>query len=152
MARRANPASRRELLRSLVQAEASEVCTRYGPAIGWDDLLRLLQDRVCVHFPCELSFDATPLLPGEFAHALPKGPKPEDGFTIYVHPTFEQQRHHVPYLVLHQLALVNHSDAASADDAELYGSLALGLSEEEYRSTLCRLSGQLGESDPFPGK
>jgi hypothetical protein len=110
-------------------------------------LINLLQDRACVFFPCELRFDASPLLPGEFAHALAKGATPEEGFTIYLHPLFEQQREQVPYLVLHQLVLVNHGETATADDAEVFGSLASGLSKDEYYRVLCELSDQVGGDD-----
>jgi hypothetical protein len=50
-------------------------------------------------------------------------------------------------LVLHQLVLVNFGGTANADDAEPFGSLALGLSNEDYYHALCELSGQLGGDD-----
>ena len=40
------------------------------------------------------------LLPGEFAHPVPKGARPEDGFTMCVHPVFMTQLQRVPYLAL----------------------------------------------------
>ena len=144
MARSAITVSKRQALSAEVVAEGAEVWTKYGPRIGWDDLLSLLQDRACVRFPCELRFDAKPLLPGEFAHALPRGGKPEDGYTIYLHPVYEHQLHNVPYLVLHQLVLVNHGASATADHAEIYGAVALGLPKDEYYHILCELSGQIG--------
>ncbi len=147
MARPAITASRRQALSALLADEATGVRAKYGPRIGWEELLRLLQDRACVHFPCELRFDAEPLLPGEFAHTLPKGGKPEDGFTICLHPLYEQRLQSVPYLVLHQLALVNHGKLATADDAETFGSRALGLSKDDYYHALCELSGEIGGDD-----
>src|SRR5215470_18034603 len=103
MARRAYSASAHQALTAQVAADGERVCTKYGPHIGWRELQALLHDRGCVRFPCDLCFNAEPLLPGEFAHALPKGQKPEEGYTIYIHPRYEHQLQTVPYLVLHQL-------------------------------------------------
>jgi len=144
MARHANAAGIRQALSAQVAAEGTEVWTKYGPNIGWPELLKLLQDRSCVRFPCDLRFDAGPLLPGEFAHAIARGKKPEEGYIIYIHPLYECQLQRVPYLVLHQLVLVNHGERATADDAETFGSCALGLSKAEYYTSLCELSGQIG--------
>jgi hypothetical protein len=83
------------------------------------------------------------LNPGEFAHPICNGDRPEDGFTIYVHPFFSLQLTHVPYLVLYQLVLVNYGEFASAEDAETFGSHALGISKEDYYKTLCDLADQL---------
>ena len=131
-------------VRALVADQGRTVCQKYGPRIGWRELLSLLEDRACVHFPCEVKFDAGSLLPGEFAHSVAKGPRPEDGYTICLHPLFTSQLSSAVYLVLHQLVLVNHGRHATPEDAEVFGSLALGLSRDEYFSALCELSGQLG--------
>ncbi len=143
----------RELKRPIVSAHAltaeiaargAEIHQKYGPQIGWEELARLLADRSCVAVPCRLEFDAGPLLPGEFAHSVRNSGDPNDGFTIYLHPRYAAQRSQVPYLVLHQLARVNFGEAATADDAETFGSLAFGLSKEDYFQILCELSGQIG--------
>ena len=47
-------------------------------------------------------------------------------------------------LVLHQLVLINYGESATPDDAETFGSLALGLSKEDYYRALCELSSQIG--------
>ena len=49
---------------------------------------RLMEDRACVRYPCEIVFDSGPLEPGECAHPVAKGDRPEDGFAMYVHPFF----------------------------------------------------------------
>jgi hypothetical protein len=134
----------REGLRAEMTAHAGEIRAKYGPEIGWDQLLQLLDDRRFVHFPCEIRFDAEPLLPGEFAHALPKSSNLAEGFTIYVHPCYANQLPRVPYLVLEQLVLVNYGPSVTADDAETFGSCALGLTKEEYYRALCELSEQIG--------
>ena len=147
MARYCKAAEIRESLSAEITAKATAIRQKYGPEIGWSQLQRLLDDRECAPFPCEIRFDADPLLPGEFAHPVPKGTSREQGYIIYVHPFFAAELGRVPYLVLHQLVLINYGDSATADDAEVFGSLALGLSKEDYFQALCELSGQIGGDD-----
>lgn len=138
---------KRRALSAQVVAEGSALCAKYGPGMPWQTLMSLLQDRAFVRFPCAVRFDAEPLLPGEFAHAMLNGREPEEGYTIIVHPVYEGRLECLPYLVLHQLVLVNHGEAASAEDAETFGACALGLPRDQYYATLCELSGQVGGDD-----
>lgn len=147
------PASAPDARRSLndcVAAIGAEIRAQYGPRIGWNQLLQILADRRCARYPCEIGFDAAPLQAGEFAHPVAKGNRPEDGFTIYVHPFFMTQLGQVPLLVLYQLVLVNYGAFASPDDAETFGAAALGLAKDEYYHTLCQLADQL-EVTALPG-
>ncbi len=114
-------------------------------AAGWDgkNCCACLEDRAFVRYPCDLVFDAGPLLPGEFACPLPKGSRPEDGFVMHVHPLFQRDLDEVPLLVLYQLVSVNYGDFASAQDAEAFGAAALGLDREEYYAAVCRLADRL---------
>lgn len=141
--RRLTAEDARQSLRAHVAAKGEEIRAKYGPHIGWAELQRILQDRSCVRYPCEIVFDAAPLQPGEFAWPEPKGSKPEDGFTMYVHPFFMTQLDAVPYLVLYQLVLVNYGPFASPDDAETFGAAALGLSRDDYYAALCELADQI---------
>ncbi|HUL55170.1 MAG TPA: hypothetical protein VLT83_17335 [Opitutaceae bacterium] len=133
----------RQPLNAHAAAKGAEICAKYGPGMGWEELLRLLDDRACVRYPCQLVFDAAPLHPGEFAHPVARGDHPEDGYTLYVHPFFLTRREQVPALVLYQLVLVNYGEFASPDDAEVFGAAALGLTREEYYAALCQLADQL---------
>src|SRR5262249_54595244 len=126
-----------------VAAKGDELREKYGPVIGWKELLDILQDRSLVRYPCEIVFDAALLQPREFAHPVGKGKIPEDGFVMYVHPYFSLQLARVPYLVLYQLVVVNYGEFASADDAETFGAHALGFSQDEYYKVLCDLADQL---------
>ena len=123
--------------------KAGEIRRRYGPDIGWERLQQLLRDPQITPFPCEICFDSSPLLPGEFAHSSPKGTSKDQGFIIYLHPKYASQLARVPYLVLHQLVQVTHQGLASVDDAEMFGALALGLSKDAYYRALCDLSLQI---------
>jgi hypothetical protein len=127
-----------------VAAKGAELRQQYGLRIGWKELLRILDDRAFCRYPCEIVFDATALLPGEFAHPVPKGPQPEDGFKMCVHPIFMAQLPRVPYLVLYQLVVVNYGEFASPDDAEAFGAAALNLSRDQYYEALCEMTEELG--------
>ncbi len=133
----------RQSLRQHVAETGAEIYEKYGPVIGWNELLRLLNDRTCVRYPCDIVFDAAPLNPGEFAYPAAKGNTPDEGFAMHVHPFFITDLKHVPYLVLYQLVVVNYGEFASAEDAEIFGAAALGLSRDDYYATLCGLADQL---------
>ena len=150
MARRLPSEDRGQATVAQLAARGDEVRAKYGPRLGWDELQHLLADRALVRYPCEVRFDAEPLLPGEAAHAVAKGAQPEEGFSIYVHPRYASQLAVVPYLVLYQLILVNYGGRLSPEQAEAFGSHALGLSQEQYFAALCELAGQIGGGDPSP--
>ena len=137
-------ADARESLNAKVAEKGAEICAKYGPRIGWKELLRLLEDRACVRYPCEIVFAAGPLAAGEFAHPQPKGETPGDGFTLFVHPVFMTDLERVPWLVLYQLVLVNYGAFASPADAETFGAAALGISTDDYYRILCDAADQLG--------
>ena len=143
MAQQLTAEDARESLRAHVAAKGAEVRDKYGPHIGWNELLRILDDRACVRYPCEIVFDAGPLLEGEFAHPVAKGQSPEQGFTIHVHPFFSLEPARVPYLVLYQMVLVNYGEFASPDDAETFGAAALGISRDEYYDRLCEMADEI---------
>ena len=148
MARELRKADVRQHLTAEVAAQGQEIARLYGP-IDWKQLQRLLNDRRFVRYPCELRFEADPLLPGEFAHPVLKGRTPEEGYILYLHPHYAGQLPSVPYLVLHQLVLINFGESATAEDAETFGALALGLPKESYFRALCELSDQIG-GDELP--
>lgn len=130
-------ADAQQSLTAHVAARGADIRAKYGPHIGWEALQRILADRECVRYPCEISFDAGPLRDGEFATPVAKGAHPEDGFTLHVHPFFSTQPQSVPGLVLYQLVLVNYGDFASPDDAEVFGAAVLGISLDDYYDALC---------------
>jgi len=130
----------KESLTAHVAARGDEVRQRYGPNLGWEQLQRILQDRSCVRYPCEIAFDSALLEPGEFAHPVPKGSRPEDGFVMAVHPVFQADLDRVPWLIFYQLVLVNYGPFASAEDAETFGAHALGLSQDDYYQALCQMA------------
>ena len=134
----------RESLNAHVAAKGAEINLKYGPCIGWKELRRLLEDRACVRYPCQIVFDAAGLQSGECAHPAANGERPEDGFTMYVHPLFMTDLARVPLLVLYQLVVINYGEFASAEDAETFGARAAGLSRDDYYAELCELADQVG--------
>jgi len=120
-------------------AKGAEIHAKYGAAIGWRELRLILKDRTCVRYPCELVFDSTPLQSGEFAHPVPNGEIPEEGFRLYIHPLFMTRLAEVPILALYQLVAVNYGEFASGDDAVAFASAALGLAPDDYYRRLCEL-------------
>lgn len=142
----------RESLHSHVAAKGAEIHAKYGPHLGFTELQAILQDRTCVRYPCEIVFDAARLNPGEFAYPEPRGERPEEGFTLYVHPIYLTQLAEVPLLALYQLVTVNYGEFASPDDAETFAAHALGISVEECYARICALADQLGvDLDPGTG-
>jgi hypothetical protein len=136
----------KQSLNAHVAAKGAEIFEKYGPVIGWKQLLQILEDRTAVRYPCEIAFDAALLRPGELAYPAPNGAYPEEGFRICVHPCFMTQLQLVAYIVFYQLVLVNYGEFASADDAETFGAAALGLEKEEYYQRLCQLADEAGKA------
>ena len=134
----------RQSLNMHVAAKGAEIFKKYGPHFGWKELQQILKDSNCMRYPCEIVFDAGQLGPGEFAHPVPKGEKPKDGFIMFVHPFYMTQLDRVPHLVLYQLVLVNYGAFASPEDAETFGASALGISKDEYYATLCEMADEIG--------
>lgn len=133
----------RQSLNAHVASKGEEIREKYGPRIGWNQMQQILADRACVRYPCEIVFDAKPLLEGEIAFPLAKGSQPEEGFTLYIHPFFALQPERVAYVALYQLVVVNYGEFASAADAETFGAAALGLPIDDYYQALCELADQV---------
>ena len=146
MARQLTADDAKQSLSAHLQTRGEEIRDKYGPNIGWEAMLRILQDRSACRYPCEIVFDAGPLQDGEFAFPMARGEHPEEGFTIFVHPHFQSQPDRVPYLVLYQLVPVNYGEFASALDAETFGAAASGMSTGEYYDLLCSMADELGGS------
>lgn len=134
----------RQSLTAHVAAKGAELHARYGARLDWNSLQQVLADRSLVRYPCEIVFDESLLLPGEFAHPEQKGQALEDGFTMAVHPFFLTRPDRVPALVLYQLVAVNYGGFASAEDAETFGAAALGITRDDYYTMLCECADQVG--------
>jgi hypothetical protein len=134
----------RQSMEAHAAAKGMEMREKYGPTIGWGQLLKIVADPKLVRYRCEIVFDAGALEEDECAHAQPKGDHPSMGFTIFIHPFFASQPPQAVQLALYQLVSVNYGPFASADDAEALGSAALGISKDQYYQQLCQIADQLG--------
>lgn len=140
MARQLTLDDARQSLTAHLADRGAQIHAKYGPQIGWRELHQLLEDRECARYPVEIAFDDGPLRDGEFAHPVPKGDTPADGYRMCVHPFFATEPGVVPALVLYQLVLVNYGDFATPDDAEIFGAAVLGIDREAYYAQLCELA------------
>jgi hypothetical protein len=136
----------KESLTAHAADKGCQVREKFGPDIGWNELMALLEERSMVRYPCTIVFDTGGLHAGEMAHPEPLGESPEEGFKIFVHPVLMTRLHDVPAVVLYQLVLVNYGEFASATDAEAFGANALGISAEEYYEKLCEIADVIGEA------
>jgi hypothetical protein len=97
-----------------------------------------------VRFPTALAFDAARLQPGEFAWAAPRGERPAQGFTLFVHPHFEQRPEALPALIAYHVPSINYLDVVTGREAELFGAALLGLEIDDYYQRICALADELG--------
>ena len=139
--------------RSLIGHATEKACEArqiYGgptPGLSPSALNALLEDNRFVRYPVRIAFDATPLQSGEFAFTQQNDPEsPSAGFTLYVHPRFENDDTVLPMLVVYHLVSVNYGEIASAEAAEIYGSTLMGLDTETYYQELCRAADSLAPS------
>lgn len=110
--------------------KGAQLFAAYGPSIGWGEVCRILADRRFVRHACKVEFSVDGLEPGEFAFAVARGGRPEDGFVMRVHPVFQHRLDDAAVLVLYQLAVVNYGELASDDGALAFCSASLGLDED----------------------
>jgi len=133
----------RSSLRDHIVEKAMAARLKYGLYIDADAITKMLDDPQVVRYPTGLRFDAEPLLPGEFAQALPLGEQPCDGFCVFVHPWFEKQQEIWPLLVAYHLVRINYGEITGPEEAELFGATLLGLDPDIYYKALCELADSL---------
>jgi len=120
------------------------------PDLGSVERLReLLMDPNVVRFPTRLEFDSEPLHNGEFAWARPEGDHPRDGFTMVVHPQFEERQGDLPLLVAYHIPSINYVDVVTHRECELYGAALMGMPLEDYYQRLCGMADELPHAPDF---
>jgi hypothetical protein len=146
MARQLTEHDGRVALRDHILARTAAARTRHGAIIDAAGILRVLDDREIVRYPMGVRFDASPLRPGEFAHAIALGEHPSQGFCLFVHPSLEQQPRLWPLVIAYHIAPINYGDIADAEDCELFGASLLGLDVEAYYASLCGIADSIPAS------
>jgi hypothetical protein len=127
----------RRALRDHLLEKADAARARHGPTIDDAGIMRLLDDRDFVRYQTGVRFDAAALEPGEFAHAMPLGEHPREGFCLFIHPLFEPQRELWPLLIAYFIPPINYGDIAAPEDCEQFGAALLGFNVEDYYGILC---------------
>lgn len=116
---------------------------KYGKFIDEETMLKILEDREFVRFPARIVFDSSKIEKGMFAVAQKVSNNASDGYIIFVHEYFKTKRGDLPAAVFYHLVTVNYGDFATGNEAEEFGSAALGLDKEYYYQYLCRLVDQI---------
>lgn len=116
---------------------------KYGKFINDETLLKILEDREFVRFPARIVFDSSKIEKGMFALAQRVSRNPSDGYIIFVHEYFKTRQGDLAAAVFYHLVTVNYGDFAASNEAEEFGSAALGLDKEYYYQYLCRLVDQI---------
>ncbi|MBK8913027.1 MAG: hypothetical protein IPM64_00255 [Phycisphaerales bacterium] len=140
--RPANPtaADGQRSLRDHIREKALSARTKFAGRIDRAAIFRLLEDRSLVRYPVGVRFDSEPLRRGEFACLEALGAHPSGGFCLFVHPLFEPVDEMLPLLIAYFIPSVNYGDVTTHVEAELFGSVLLGLDREEYYRLLCSAS------------
>lgn len=117
---------------------------KYGTFVGFDTLQKILQDVEFVRYPTRIEFDSTQLEEGMFACAMRvTESNASDGYVIYVHEMFKENEGDLAAIVLYHLVTVNYGEFATHNEAEEFGSAALGLDKEYYYDYLCRIADKI---------
>ena len=136
-----------EALRGHLVGRALACRAKYGPEITWDVFQAILGDKDFVRFPTSVRFDDEGLLPGEFAHAEPMGPKPADGFTLVIRPCYQHDATALVKLAAYHVPSINYLDIVTHVEAELFGAALLGRVVDAYYKDICALAD--GSATPY---
>lgn len=130
----------RQALAEHARCKGEQVLAAYGCDMDYAALMRLLDDRDCVHFPATVEFDSARVGEGLFGSVEPRAERPVDGYTVYLHEKLRGRDSDVVTAVLYLLVVVNYGDFATARDAEVFGAAALGMGQEQYYQRVCELA------------
>ena len=116
---------------------------KYGKAIDHELLKTILKDEEFVRYPVRLRFDSTKVEKGMFAVTESVSADASAGFIIYIHECFKKRLGDVPALVFYHVVAINYGEFATHNEAEEFGSSALGMGKEAYYQLLCYLTDQI---------
>lgn len=151
MARKLTAEDARRSLAAHATAKGEEIRTKYGACEDWTTFERILSDRSCIRYPCEVRFGSEALRPGEFGWPEPIGDHPREGFVLHLHLYFQDRPADAIALALYQLVLVNYGDFASPVEAESFGAAVLGMDRETYYRRVCQLADELAAAQGIGG-
>lgn len=125
-----------------VLQKGSDLRKKYGGFIDYETLLKILRDEEFVRFPTRIIFDSSKIEKGMFALVEKQADEPTKNYIIYVHEHFKKKLGDLPAVVLYHLVTVNYGDFATHNEAEEFGSAALGMEKDYYYQYVCRLADQ----------
>lgn len=123
--------------------KGSDLRKKYGSFIDFETFLKILQDEEFVRFPTRIIFDSSKIEKGMFAVVEKEADEPTKSYIIYVHEYFKKRLGDLPAVVLYHVVTVNYGDFATYNEAEEFGSAALGMEKDYYYQYLCRLADQI---------
>lgn len=117
--------------------KALDIVEKYGVLNSLEQLNALLKDSSFIRFPTEIQFiDA--VVDGEtFGFVDKKSENPSDGYVIYLHKNVKNDEILMVATTMYLLVSVNYGDFASFEEAEVFGSVSMGMDKEEYYQMLC---------------
>ena len=134
-------------LRDHLAEKARTARAKHGFYIDFGTITKILSDSTLVRYPTGIRFDASSLVPGEFAAAVPLGDHPSKGFCIFIHPSLQNRQDLLPYVIAYHIPPINYADMASPEDCECFGATLLGITEDDYYNTLCDIADSLTTGD-----
>lgn len=133
----------REGLENHIRFVAGKTLEKYGDIDSLEVLRKLLEDREIVRFGTKLIFDSEQLPEGGAAGLQPLGDEPGEGYFICLHPVFEEREEDIIALALYTIPKINYGKIAKEREAELFGSILLGIEQAEYRDRVERLRSEV---------
>jgi hypothetical protein len=126
-----------------VLQKGSDLRKKYGSFLDYETLLKILKDEEFVRFPTRIIFDSSKIEKETFAAVEKERDEPTKSYVIYVHEHYQKRLGDLPAIVLYHLVTVNYGDFATHNEAEEFGSAALGMEKDYYYQYVCRLADQI---------
>ena len=122
----------REGLENHIRVVADKAMEKFGEISSMDILEKLLEYNEVVRFPATVIFDDEISDKCEPVRVERQMETPEEKYIIIINPTFKERERDIISLVLYSIVKINYGKIAKVKEAELFASLLLGISEDEY--------------------
>jgi hypothetical protein len=124
-----------------VLQKGSDLRKKYGSFLDYETLLKIFKDEEFVRFPTRIIFDSSKVEKGMFAVVEKEADEPTKSYVIYVHEHFQKRSGDLPAIVLYHVVTVNYGDFATHNEAEEFGSAALGPKSNKITRKIATNSG-----------
>lgn len=131
-------------LREHIVAQAVVAHRRHAP-LTFAGLEALLADRECLRYPTRLAFEFGEMAGHQFAEPGPDPSNPEhDGRVLYLRPLLRDRPDLVLLAVVYMIPVINYGEVVTDEHCVRYGATVLGLTEQEFYDTVCRMADFVG--------